>query len=301
MVMRAMIMALGLAAPVFGMPMAEEPAAVRTVHRQLQQLTAEQLKILMSLLDDDKNGKINIHEMMDVFDGVNDDALGIKDCDGNTYPHHWLGDGFCDQGKSDKNKKGGNFNCNIFLCDNGDCKKDDKCKVVKGRDQMEVAADGKKVFGHVKGKDGEIFEIDLRKGKTYHIWTSAEPDAKHHIQDVDITLYAADAKQILAKGSDSKCGKHNTELVFRPSANINDATIKVTPAHAGHSGSFVIQATSGKAPKCKSLKKEYVKTKCKSSKMQRCKRLCQGVPTQCEKGQCLMNSDGCCDISCKKP
>lgn len=41
--------------------------------------------------------------------------------------------------------------------------------------------------------------------------------------------------------------------------------------------------------------------KCKSSKVQRCKRLCQGVPTQCEKGQCLMNSDGCCDISCKKP
>ena len=40
-------------------------AHVAVLRRQMQELTQEQLKILMSLLDDDKNGKINVHEMID--------------------------------------------------------------------------------------------------------------------------------------------------------------------------------------------------------------------------------------------
>ena len=58
--------------------------------------------------------------MIDLFDGVNNDALLIEDCDGTPSPHRWLGDGYCDDG-SDVDDGGGNFNCNIFLCDDGDC------------------------------------------------------------------------------------------------------------------------------------------------------------------------------------
>ena len=32
--------------------------------------------------------------MIDLFDGVNNDALLIEDCDGTPNPHHWLGDGY---------------------------------------------------------------------------------------------------------------------------------------------------------------------------------------------------------------
>ena len=76
--------------------------------------------------------------MIDLFDGVNNDALLIEDCDGTRNPHHWLGDGYCDDG-TDVDDGGGNFNCNIFLCDDGDC--GDTCAVVEGRDQVEVAPD----------------------------------------------------------------------------------------------------------------------------------------------------------------
>ena len=31
-------------------------------------------------------------------DGINNDALLIPDCNGNPAPHHWLGDGYCDDG-----------------------------------------------------------------------------------------------------------------------------------------------------------------------------------------------------------
>ena len=32
-------------------------------------------------------------------DGINNDALLIDDCNGNPAPHHWLGDGYCDDGE----------------------------------------------------------------------------------------------------------------------------------------------------------------------------------------------------------
>ena len=34
----------------------------------------------------------------DLFDGINNDALLIEDCNNNPMPHHWLGDGYCDDG-----------------------------------------------------------------------------------------------------------------------------------------------------------------------------------------------------------
>eukprot|EP01052_Picozoa_sp_SAG31_P010384 SAG31_NODE_568_length_14006_cov_4.252119_4_plen_164_part_00 len=101
-------------------------------------LSVEQLQALYSLLDDDGDGALTVHEMIDMFDGVNNDALLIADCAGNPNPHHWLGDGYCDDG-SDTDDGGGDFNCNIFSCDDGDC--GDTCAVVEGRDQVEVAAD----------------------------------------------------------------------------------------------------------------------------------------------------------------
>ena len=90
---------------------------------------------MYSLLDDDGSGSLTVHEMIDLFDGVNNDALLINDCNDAPMPHHWLGDGYCDDG-SDVDDGGGDFNCNIFLCDDSDC--DEPCRVVTGRGQVEV-------------------------------------------------------------------------------------------------------------------------------------------------------------------
>ena len=38
--------------------------------------------------------------MIDLFDGVNNDALLIPDCNGDLKPHHWLADGYCDDGST---------------------------------------------------------------------------------------------------------------------------------------------------------------------------------------------------------
>ena len=35
--------------------------------------------------------------MIDLFDGIDNDALLLDDCNGNPAPHHWLGDGYCDE------------------------------------------------------------------------------------------------------------------------------------------------------------------------------------------------------------
>ena len=44
--------------------------------------------------------------LQDLFDGIDNDALLINDCNDNQMPHHWLGDGFCDDG-SDVQDGGG--------------------------------------------------------------------------------------------------------------------------------------------------------------------------------------------------
>ena len=49
--------------------------------------------------------------MIDLFDGVNNDALLINDCNDNPMPHHWLGDGYCDV----------SLQCAKHRYDSGDC------------------------------------------------------------------------------------------------------------------------------------------------------------------------------------
>ncbi len=99
---------------------------------RMQQLSLSQLEALYSLLDDDGSGdvrhllprlklllppsphtphkfcccvltpvhvlQLTVHEMIDLFDGIDNDALLLDDCNGNPAPHHWLGDGYCDDG-----------------------------------------------------------------------------------------------------------------------------------------------------------------------------------------------------------
>ena len=55
---------------------------------RMQELDINQLEALYSLLDDDGDGELTVHEMIDLFDGINNDALLIDDCDGNPNPHH---------------------------------------------------------------------------------------------------------------------------------------------------------------------------------------------------------------------
>ena len=131
----------------------------------------EQLEALYSLLDDDGSGSLTVHEMIDLFDGVNNDALLINDCNDAPMPHHWLGDGYCDDG-SDVDDGGGDFNCNIFLCDDSDC--DEPCRVVEGRDQVEVKADMGIVYGNIADANGEMFLTDFAAGTTYYIWTNVK-------------------------------------------------------------------------------------------------------------------------------
>jgi hypothetical protein len=52
------------------------------------ELNIQQLEALYSLMDDDGDGELTVHEMIDLFDGINNDALLIDDCDGNPNPHH---------------------------------------------------------------------------------------------------------------------------------------------------------------------------------------------------------------------
>ena len=59
-------------------------------------------------------------------------------------------------------------NCNIFLCDDSDC--GDRCRVVEGRDQVQIRADMGVVYGHIRDRDGEIFETDFEASVTYYIW-----------------------------------------------------------------------------------------------------------------------------------
>ena len=65
-----------------------EHLAARWALSRMQELNIQQLEALYSLLDDDGDGELTVHEMIDLFDGINNDALLIDDCDGNPNPHH---------------------------------------------------------------------------------------------------------------------------------------------------------------------------------------------------------------------
>ena len=140
-------------------------------------------------------------------------------------PHHWLGDGYCDDG-SDVDDGGGDFNCNIFLCDDSDC--DEPCRVVEGRDQVEVKADMGIVYGNIVDANGENFLTDFDAGTTYYIWTNIG-DAPGHIDDTTLTLFDADGTTVLAQNDDGPVGPVNSYIEFTPAAAIAAATIQVNP------------------------------------------------------------------------
>ena len=113
-----------------------------------------------------------------------------------------LGDGYCDDG-TDAEDGGLDMNCNIFLCDDSDCPAG--CRVVTGRDQVEVGADMGVVYGNVVDANGEDFETDFLAGATYYVWTNIGTSTGH-IADTTLTLFDADGTTILAQNDDGPVG-----------------------------------------------------------------------------------------------
>jgi hypothetical protein len=68
-------------------PPSEQKAEYMRLIR-MQEMNIQQVEALYSLLDDDGDGEFTVHEMIDLFDGINNDALLIDDCNGNPMPHH---------------------------------------------------------------------------------------------------------------------------------------------------------------------------------------------------------------------
>ena len=128
-------------------------------------------------------------------------------------------------------------NCNMFLCDDSDCGGFDICRVVEGRDQVEVAADMGIVTGHVLDANGQPFEVDLEEGITYYIWTYVG-DWEGHVGDTTMTLFDADATTVLAQNDDGPAGPANSYIEFTPPAAISAATILVAPKTRSDRGSF---------------------------------------------------------------
>ena len=72
---------------------------------------------LFRKVDDSDNEKIELDELVDLFDGQNNNALVLPDCNDADFPDYWLGDGTCDDGSDGR----ANLNCKLYACDNGDC------------------------------------------------------------------------------------------------------------------------------------------------------------------------------------
>ena len=132
-------------------------------------------------------------------------------------------------------------NCNIFLCDDSDCGTD--CRIVEGRDQVEVAADMGIVYGNVRDANGEDFEIDLEAGTTYYIWTNIMDGTSHHIQDTTLTLFDSDGTTVLAQNDDGPAGSVNSYIEFTPTASVQAATILVAPKTRQDRGTFQLQVS----------------------------------------------------------
>ena len=119
---------------------AQSPAMTKQDHllSRLGGLSAQEIAMLMSMLDDNGDGELTSHEMIDVFDGVDNDVLAIDDCNGNSMPHSWLGDGFCDDGEEHGGEEHAmmnviaDFNCDTFHCDDSDCGAAGSCRSVHG-------------------------------------------------------------------------------------------------------------------------------------------------------------------------
>ena len=129
---------------------------------------------------------IAAHEMVDMFDGVDNDALAIKDCNGKAYPHHWLGDGFCDclvgncpagvKPAKGGSQSGGDFNCDTFRCDDGDCGAPGSCKVVHGKSgNFTIKVDSGWQKGELKDMaQHKFYDFQAHAGQTYWISTELE-------------------------------------------------------------------------------------------------------------------------------
>ena len=100
------------------------------------------------------------------------------------------------------------MNCNIFLCDDSACPT--PCRVVTGRDQVEVAADGGIVYGNIQDTNGEDFEIDFTAGQTYYIWTNIGDGVAGHVSDTTMTLFDSDGATVLAQNDDGPVGAVNS-------------------------------------------------------------------------------------------
>jgi hypothetical protein len=209
-----------------------------------------QLMELMKLLDDDSSGGLSPHELIDVFDGKDNDKLLIKDCNGHLMNHHWVGDGYCDDGK-DRKDGGADFNCNIFLCDDGDCKNNGLCRTVKGRTQVELKVDAvSAVYGNVKDQMGQEFEVDFKAATKYYIYTTIEEKHPGHIQDTVLTVFGANKKQIFGRNDDGPYGKDNSYLELTLASGIKQATIQITPKTRADRGTFQMWVQTQK-PCCK--------------------------------------------------
>eukprot|EP01049_Picozoa_sp_SAG25_P000368 SAG25_NODE_12_length_28061_cov_181.931795_16_plen_5330_part_01 len=117
-----------------------------------------------------------------MFDGVDNDALAINDCNGKPFPHSWLGDGFCDclaphcpkgvPTKPGSVKKKGDFNCDTFRCDDGDCGKPGSCRSVRGMKAFTIKPDNGWYKGELKKMAShEFYNFQAVAGHTYWIAT----------------------------------------------------------------------------------------------------------------------------------
>lgn len=198
-------------------------------------------------------------------DGQNNDAVTIKDCNGKKVPHHYLGDGFCDDGTNTK-AGGVNLDCTVFMCDDGDCANDAKCKKIPGRNkqgymgrhQLEIKANAASpTYGVVKDQMGVDFFTDFTANVKYWVYTTIDEKHKGHIQDTILTVFGADGKTQLIQNDDGPYGKDNSFLHLTPAAAIKSGVIRVTPKTLKDRGSFQLRVSTAKpcctAKPCKVL------------------------------------------------
>ena len=107
-------------APRYDIYHAPPPPDMPAIHDGQYALTEEEMAQLFAKLDKDHTGTIGVNEMVDVFDLVENGAMTVRDCQGNMYPHRWVGDGFCDDG-TETEDGAPDFNCATFECDRNDC------------------------------------------------------------------------------------------------------------------------------------------------------------------------------------
>lgn len=110
---------------------------------------------------------------------VDNDQLTLTDCGGETFPHHWLGDGICDDGTGDR---GVDLNCNIFKCDNGDCG-DGDCAVATGRSAVEIEPDTGWLEAELEAGGLGLFMFDATEGTEVRQHTE-----KTHTQNESLLL-----------------------------------------------------------------------------------------------------------------